>query len=75
MNIALATGIREGEVLGLQWPRIDLVQRQMRVEVQLQRIDGDLVLTAPKTKKSIRTLRLNPEAGAGAGCADDAAGT
>jgi integrase len=62
LNLALATGIREAEVLGLQWERLDLEKRVARIEVQLQRIDGELVLTEPKTKKSRRTIRLNEDA-------------
>lgn len=70
--LALATGAREGEILGLQWSRVDLEKKQIEIAVQLQRIysrpsptpaekDGPktkLVLTAPKTKKSSRTVLL-----------------
>jgi integrase len=61
-NVALATGIRESEVLGLRWDRIDLEKRSMLIDAQLQRVDGKLVLTVPKTKKSLRRLTLNQDA-------------
>jgi integrase len=56
--VALATGAREAEILGLQWPRVDLEKRQIEIAVQLQRINSKLVLTSPKTRKSARTVLL-----------------
>lgn len=56
--LALSTGMREAEILGLQWPRVDLEAKRVEVVAQLQRIDGKLTLTTPKTRKSIRTIRL-----------------
>lgn len=61
-TLALATGIREAEVLGLRWERIDLEKRRMLVNSQLQRVDGKLALTVPKSKKSTRALTLNQDA-------------
>ena len=49
---------REAEILGLQWPRVDLEKRQIEIAVQLQRINSKLVLTSPKTRKSARTVLL-----------------
>ena len=57
-TLALSTGAREAEILGLQWPRVDLEKKQIDITVQLQRIDGKLTLTTPKTKKSIRTVPM-----------------
>lgn len=56
--VALSTGMREAEILGLQWQRVDLEKRQIEVAVQLQRIDGKLTLTAPKTSKGRRGILL-----------------
>ncbi|HTX35404.1 MAG TPA: site-specific integrase [Bryobacteraceae bacterium] len=36
--LALATGAREGEILGLQWSRVDLEKKQFEIAVQLQRL-------------------------------------
>jgi len=57
-TVALSTGAREAEVLGLQWPRVDLEKKQIEIAVQLQRIAGKLILTTPKTEKSVRTVLL-----------------
>ena len=57
--LGLATGLRQGEVLGLHWEDIDLSQGTLRVQRALQRrSDGRLVEVAPKTARSRRTLPL-----------------
>ena len=56
--VALGLGLREGEVLGLQWEDIDLEARTLRVRHTLQRIDSKLTLKSPKTKQSRRTINL-----------------
>jgi integrase len=75
-TLALSTGAREAEILGLQWPRVDLEKKQIEIAVQLQRIYNKpaptaeqdkgprsvLMLTTPKTKKSSRTVLLCDEA-------------
>ena len=61
--VALAHGLRQGEVLGLRWQDIDLEAGVMRVRMQVQRGDGALKLVELKTKKSRRTLPLVPFAG------------
>lgn len=55
-SVALALGLRQGEALGLRWQDIDFAAGTMTVRNQLQRIDGKLILVAPKTEKSRRTL-------------------
>ena len=54
----LALGLREGEVLGLQWQDIDLRARTLRVQRQLQRFGGRLQLVEPKTDRARRVLDL-----------------
>jgi integrase len=59
--VALALGLRRGEVLGLRWDDVDLSGEapRLRVRQQLQRQVGKgLVLTDLKTPKSRRTLDL-----------------
>jgi integrase len=56
--VAVTIGLRQGEVLGLRWQDIDLDRGLLTVAHQLQRIDGKLVLTEPKTARSRRTLQL-----------------
>lgn len=56
--VALALGLRKGEILGLHWQDIDLEARTLRVRVALQRIDGELQLVEPKSARSRRTIPL-----------------
>lgn len=61
---SLVLGLRQGEVLGLQWGDIDLdgPTPSVRVQRTLQRHTGrGLVTGDPKTSKSRRTLQLPPE--------------
>ncbi|MBI4852241.1 MAG: site-specific integrase [Acidobacteria bacterium] len=57
-SVALALGLRIGEATGLRWQDIDFDKRTLRVNVALQRIEGKLELTEPKTERSKRTLPL-----------------
>ena len=59
-HVALALGMRQGEILGLCWDAIDFDAGQLRVIRNLQRIDGKPALVEPKTKRSRRTLPLSP---------------
>jgi integrase len=58
VTLALATGMRCGELLGLKWGDVDLGAGTVRIERQLQRLDGEYQLVALKTTKSRRTLAL-----------------
>ncbi len=62
VTMALATGVRIGEALGLQWGDVHLGEdgTPARITIQraLQRSAGSLRIVAPKTQKSGRTLRL-----------------
>lgn len=44
-------GLRVGEVLGLSVDRVDLEQRRVTIDRQLQRIGGENILTTPKAEK------------------------
>jgi len=54
--LALTTGMREGELLGLRWDDIDLDAQTLRVGAQLQRVDGNLILVPTKTAASRRPI-------------------
>lgn len=56
--VAIALGLREGEVLGLRWQDVDLKAATLKVNTSLQRIEGKLQLVEPKTARSRRTLPL-----------------
>ncbi len=55
---AMATGMRQGELLGLTWDNVDLVAGTVSIRRQLQRIDGTLQLVPTKTDRSRRVLNL-----------------
>lgn len=62
--VALATGMRLGEMLGLRWQDVDLEGRTVTVSHQLRR-SGDGWVAAPlKTGASRRTIALPSEAAA-----------
>lgn len=61
-DLLLATGLRRGEALGLAWPYVDLERRSLRVAQALKRTSKGLVLSKPKTAKSVRTVPLNDDA-------------
>ena len=57
--LALTTGLRIGELIGLKWSDIDLDARRLRVSRQLQRSQEGLIFTEPKAA-SRRTVDLPP---------------
>jgi integrase len=60
--LAVTTGLRQGELLGLKWEDADLEDGVVQVRRTLARHKGRLVLGEPKTKRSRRTLRLTEAA-------------
>jgi integrase len=56
--VAIALGLRQGEILGLAWSDIQLEECQITVRNTLQKIDGRYQLVEPKSAKSRRTLAL-----------------
>jgi integrase len=57
--LAVTTGLRQGELLGLKWDDIDLEGGTLQVRLTLTTAKGGPVLSAPKTKSSRRTVRLS----------------
>ena len=62
VSVALATGLRRGELLGLQWGDIDLDRGVLRVERSVEETKAGLRCKAPKTKRGRRNLTLASEA-------------
>jgi integrase len=58
--LALATGLRRGEVLGLRWSDVDLERRTLTVAQSLEQTKEGLRFKTPKTKRSRRTIALLP---------------
>ena len=56
--LELATGLRRGEILALQWDDLNLRTGALRVERQVHRVKGELVVSPPKTKAGNRTILL-----------------
>ncbi len=56
--VAIASGLRLGELFGLQWADIDLDVGTVTVRRTLSEIHGKLTLAEPKTKKSRRRVEL-----------------
>ena len=56
--LAVGTGMRRAELLGLRWGDVDLEARMATVNQTLQEAYGEIVLKGPKTNKSRRTITL-----------------
>lgn len=53
------TGLRRGELLGLEWSDIDFKNKTISVSKTLVTINGKLFTQSPKTKRSTRTISLD----------------
>lgn len=52
------TGIREGELLALTPEDFDFDKKMLRINKSYQRLNGQDVITTPKTKYSIRNIKM-----------------
>lgn len=62
LHVAIATGLRQGELFGLRWPDVDLDAGTLTVRHAMQRIAGVPTFVEPKTALSRRTVPLPPSA-------------
>ena len=61
--LLLVSGCRRGELLGLKWEKIDWDRGSIRIDCAMQyAVDRGVYESTPKTKDSVRTLRLPEEA-------------
>ena len=60
--LELTTGLRRGELLALQWTDLDVESKTLSITKQVNRINGELAVSPPKTRNSIRTLALPQQA-------------
>jgi len=56
--LAVATGLRQGELFGLHWSDIDLQGDTLFVQQQLEEINGKFRLTEPKSAAGKRRIEL-----------------
>ncbi|HID0817714.1 site-specific integrase [Clostridium botulinum] len=65
--LALGTGLRQGELLGLKWSDIDINNKQLKVERSIKQVniissngsrEYKTIVQSPKTKNSIRTVPM-----------------
>lgn len=57
--LAMATGMRHGEILGLRWQ--DVETDAINICQSLVDLRGRFILSAPKTRKGIRRVAIDPE--------------
>ena len=60
-QILFWTGMRIGELLALQVKDIDFEQGAITVDESLTRLDGEDLITAPKTESSVRVITIHKE--------------
>jgi integrase len=58
--LALATGMRRGELLALRWGDVDLDAGRIQVERSLEQTKAGLRFKEPKTKHGRRTIKIPP---------------
>ncbi|MGE7273554.1 tyrosine-type recombinase/integrase [Brevibacillus panacihumi] len=61
ITLALTTGLRRGELLGLEWKHIDLESGVIDVEQTLSlSLKGEVIIKEPKTRSSKRKVAVPP---------------
>jgi integrase len=60
-QVAAATGMRRGELLGLRWRDVDAESCRLSIRQQLTRQGAGWGFGLPKSKKSVRTVELDPD--------------
>lgn len=60
--LELTTGLRRGELLALLWTDLNIKEKCLTISKSVSRGKGELRVTEPKTKNSIRTVYIDDEA-------------
>lgn len=60
--VAVTTGMRQGELIGLRWQDVDWTRREVTVNQTMQRLKGVYSAKPPKTPRSRRTIPLTDTA-------------
>lgn len=58
-RLAASTGLRRGEILGLQWSDIDLDVRRISINRQVVKAEQSVKIAPPKTRASRRRIALD----------------
>ncbi len=58
--LELATGLRVGELMALQWDDLNFQTGELRISKQALRVGKKLMVSEPKTRAGVRTLILPP---------------
>ncbi|WP_255283607.1 site-specific integrase [Priestia megaterium] len=58
IKLAITTGLRRGELLGLEWRYVDLDKGTIQVKQAITYVNKQHIIREPKTKNSIRTVTL-----------------
>lgn len=56
--LELSTGLRRGEICALKWDDLNFKTGALKVERQVHRVKGELMVSQPKTKASNRSIIL-----------------
>lgn len=56
--LELTSGLRRGELVALLWSDVDVEKRTVSVSKSAIRLKGEVVVSQPKTKNSVRTIVL-----------------
>jgi integrase len=59
--LAISSGCRLGELLALTWPDVDLGAGMVSITKSVQRVNGERIVTTPKTRAGTRIIALPPE--------------
>ncbi|MBO1515673.1 site-specific integrase [Metabacillus bambusae] len=57
-QIGLTTGMRRGELLGLEWKNVNLEQGTIQVKQTVVYVNKQHIVKEPKTKNSVRTVTV-----------------
>jgi len=59
--VAVSTGMRRGEMIGLEWENVDLRNKKISVVQALKRTSRGIELSEPKTKSSVRSISITDD--------------